>query len=207
MSMFRKPKKPMLRKVFNDDDEKMDIDQEKSSKDRDRDRSRRDRDKDRDRNRSDNRDTSRKVSSSTSTSSGSLGAAAVEKKKALLSFADDVDGKEKICENWVTGFMVFLFVAEEEGEVFQVKKSSHSKKVSRMLDKERRKKAKEKNHEKNKNGDRHEKDRAAEDELADEKRQKADNIQTEIRTDDFVVSFFCLSVKNPCRLVMFGLPF
>lgn len=94
MSMFRKPKKPMLRKVFNDDDEKMEIDQDKS-KDRDRDRSRRDREKDRDRNRNDNRDASKQkvVSSSTSASSSSLVVGGVEKKKALLSFADDVDGK------------------------------------------------------------------------------------------------------------------
>lgn len=58
-----------------------------------------------------------------------------------------------------------------------------------MLDKERRKKAKEeRNLEKNKNGDRQEKDRVDID-LTDEKPQKAANIQTEIRTDDFVVSF------------------
>ncbi|KAH8346901.1 hypothetical protein KR059_002008 [Drosophila kikkawai] len=43
------------------------------------------------------------------------------KPKALLSFADD----------------------EDDGEVFQVRKSSHSKKVMRMLDKERRKKKRE----------------------------------------------------------------
>ncbi|KAH8420794.1 hypothetical protein KR222_005393 [Zaprionus bogoriensis] len=44
-----------------------------------------------------------------------------QKPKALLSFADD----------------------EDDGEVFQVRKSSHSKKVMRMLDKERRKKKRE----------------------------------------------------------------
>ncbi|KAH8369131.1 hypothetical protein KR009_002447 [Drosophila setifemur] len=43
------------------------------------------------------------------------------KPKALLSFADD----------------------EDDGEVFQVRKSSHSKKVMRMMDKERRKKKRE----------------------------------------------------------------
>lgn len=32
------------------------------------------------------------------------------------------------------------FISDEEGEIFQVKKSSHSKKVMKMLDKERRKK-------------------------------------------------------------------
>ncbi|EDV91346.1 PAX3- and PAX7-binding protein 1 isoform X1 [Drosophila grimshawi] len=56
--------------------------------------------------------------------SGAPGAApgAVQhKSKALLSFADD----------------------EDDGEVFQVRKSSHSKKVMRMLDKERRKKKRE----------------------------------------------------------------
>ncbi|XP_068151990.1 PAX3- and PAX7-binding protein 1 isoform X1 [Drosophila tropicalis] len=44
-----------------------------------------------------------------------------DKPKALLSFADD----------------------EDDGDVFQVRKSSHSKKVMRMLDKERRKKKRE----------------------------------------------------------------
>lgn len=74
--------------------------------------------------------------------------------------------------------------------MFQVKKSNQSKKVSRMLDKERRKKAKEeRNQEKNRNGDRQEKDRN-EDDSTDGKTSKPDNIQTEIRTDDFVVSFY-----------------
>lgn len=36
--------------------------------------------------------------------------------------------------------MFYVVLTEEEGEVFQVKKSSHSKKVMRMMDKERRKK-------------------------------------------------------------------
>ncbi|TDG39651.1 hypothetical protein AWZ03_013924 [Drosophila navojoa] len=49
------------------------------------------------------------------------GVAVQQKPKALLSFADD----------------------EDDGEVFQVRKSSHSKKVMRMLDKERRKKKRE----------------------------------------------------------------
>lgn len=166
MSMFRKPKKPMLRKVFADDEEKMDIDEEKSSKDRDS--RHRDRDRDKDKHRNDRDKPKQKVSTSTSSSSTGVSSSVLEKKpKALLSFCDDVD--------------------DEEGEVFQVKKSSHSKKVSRMLDKERRKKAKEERHqEKNRNGDRQEKDRNEE----DDKPQKADNIQTEIRTDDFVVSFW-----------------
>lgn len=86
MSMFRKPKKPMLRKVFADDEEKMDIDVEKSSKDRHRDR-----DRDKDKHRSDRDKSKQKVSSSSSSTSSSAG---LEKKpKALLSFADDVDGK------------------------------------------------------------------------------------------------------------------
>uniref|UniRef100_T1H2Z7 Uncharacterized protein n=1 Tax=Megaselia scalaris TaxID=36166 RepID=T1H2Z7_MEGSC len=54
-----------------------------------------------------------------------------------------------------------------------------------MLDKERRKKAKEeRNQEKNKNGDRQERDKADD---VEEKPPKSDNIQTEIRTDDFVL--------------------
>ncbi|KAL5273599.1 PAXBP1 family protein [Megaselia abdita] len=158
MSMFRKPKKPMLRKVFADTDERMDTEEETNSRHRDRDK---------DRHRSDREKSKPKVVSSSSSSSTAVvssGSGLEKKHKALLSFDDD-----------------------EEGEVFQVKKSSHSKKVSRMLDKERRKKAKEeKNHERNRNGD-HRQDKDRMDDDPDGKSQKADNIQTEIRTDDFVL--------------------
>lgn len=59
--------------------------------------------------------------------------------KTLLSFGDE-DGK------WVANVSVHHLLIKlplsEEEEVFQVKKSSQSKKVMRQLDKERRKKAK-----------------------------------------------------------------
>lgn len=41
-------------------------------------------------------------------------------------------------------YINFLKFSTDEGEVFQVKKSSHSKKIMKLLDKERRKKEKEK---------------------------------------------------------------
>ncbi|XP_062122048.1 PAX3- and PAX7-binding protein 1 isoform X1 [Drosophila sulfurigaster albostrigata] len=62
-----------------------------------------------------------KKSNKPSEDNGVTTAQAHNKPKALLSFADD----------------------EDDGEVFQVRKSSHSKKVMRMLDKERRKKKRE----------------------------------------------------------------
>ncbi|XP_055909009.1 PAX3- and PAX7-binding protein 1 isoform X2 [Eupeodes corollae] len=115
------------------------------------------------------------------------------KTKSLLSFADD----------------------DEEDEIFQVRKSSHSKKVMRMMNKERRKKrAKE---EKNNDHEsvnyspqrEHENDKGTESSndvlttisngdkkclqttafvLSEvNKSKKSDNIETEIRTDDFVL--------------------
>ncbi|KMZ01934.1 PAX3- and PAX7-binding protein 1 isoform X1 [Drosophila simulans] len=113
------------------------------------------------------------------------------KPKALLSFADD----------------------EDDGEVFQVRKSSHSKKVMRMLDKERRKKKREERAENsglpggengstqhlessggpssgppnsNSNPANAGRYKSASDQS---KSKKSDNhmIQTEIRTDDFVL--------------------
>ncbi|XP_017042677.1 PAX3- and PAX7-binding protein 1 isoform X2 [Drosophila ficusphila] len=112
------------------------------------------------------------------------------KPKALLSFADD----------------------EDDGEVFQVRKSSHSKKVMRMLDKERRKKKREERAENSghlggENGSTQHLEtggpssgpgnsnsnpasagryKSASDQS---KSKKSDNhmIQTEIRTDDFVL--------------------
>ncbi|XP_030565677.1 PAX3- and PAX7-binding protein 1 isoform X1 [Drosophila novamexicana] len=108
------------------------------------------------------------------------------KPKALLSFADD----------------------EDDGEVFQVRKSSHSKKVMRMLDKERRKKKREERaehtglsgHPGYENGStiQHLESSSATASGAgpanlssrvQSKSKKCDNdmIQTEIRTDDFVL--------------------
>ncbi|EDV41782.2 uncharacterized protein Dana_GF17646 [Drosophila ananassae] len=108
------------------------------------------------------------------------------KPKALLSFADD----------------------EDDGEVFQVRKSSHSKKVMRMMDKERRKKKREERAENSgqaggENGSTQHlesssgyanphsdvgigRSKGASDQS---KSKKSDNhmIQTEIRTDDFVL--------------------
>lgn len=86
-------------------------------------------------------------------------------------------------------FFLNFFYFPEDGETFQVKKSSHSKKVMKMLDKERKKKKyrtegfseEEKqitesinidsNNKINKKG----------------KNDNSNSIQTEIRTDDFVV--------------------
>lgn len=102
MSMFRKPKKPMLRKVFADEDERMDTDEERPSSSRDRHRE----DRHRDKHRNDREKSKPKSSSSSSTQVTISG---VEKKpKALLSFVDD--GKWKNRHNWVTEFMVFVLV-------------------------------------------------------------------------------------------------
>ncbi|XP_065355283.1 PAX3- and PAX7-binding protein 1 isoform X1 [Calliphora vicina] len=67
------------------------------------------------------KDSKSKASTSKKEVVGGGGVGDVGKTKALLSFADE----------------------EEDAEVFQVRKSSHSKKVMRMLDKERRRKKKE----------------------------------------------------------------
>ncbi|ALC46916.1 CG1965 [Drosophila busckii] len=113
---------------------------------------------------------------------------AQHKPKALLSFADD----------------------EDDGEIFQVRKSSHSKKVMRLLDKERRKKKREERGEMYGNNggydngstqhlesstasassSRYKSASSASDNASvQSKSKKCDNdmIQTEIRTDDFVL--------------------
>ncbi|BFF89618.1 PAX3- and PAX7-binding protein 1 [Drosophila madeirensis] len=105
------------------------------------------------------------------------------KPKALLSFADD----------------------EDDGEVFQVRKSSNSKKIMRLMDKERRKKKREERteHGSTENGStQHLESSSAtgasgatnssryKNASSDQsKSKKSDNhmIQTEIRTDDFVL--------------------
>lgn len=113
--------------------------------------------------------------------------------------------------------MILIFIhAEDDGEVFQVRKSSHSKKVMRMLDKERRKKKREERaehtglsgHPGYENGStiQHLESSSATASGAgpanlssrvQSKSKKCDNdmIQTEIRTDDFVV-----------RLLLFNFP-
>lgn len=112
-------------------------------------------------------------------------------------------------------FLFFFCFAEDEGEVFQVKKTSQSKKVMKMLDKERRKKKKNESHGgnyQNKNG--HDVDftneidaNADSDSLINKKKPKDANTDssthTEIRTDDFVVRIllynFVLYISN-CNL-------
>lgn len=101
-------------------------------------------------------------------------------------------------------FFFFPIYLEEGGEIFQVKKSSHSKKVMKMMDKERRKK---KTSSKDGYSDQHysmsspppppsfsssssSTNLQSVDHLNSKKRNNLDNsnsIQTEIRTDDFVV--------------------
>lgn len=119
---------------------------------------------------------------------------------------------------------VYLIFPDDDGEVFQVRKSSHSKKVMRMMDKERRRKKKEErsaesgsghhsqtydnsslntstNRENGSrlNNDSHNLGSSASQTASSssehiKKSNKSDSIQTEIRTDDFVVrlllSFF-----------------
>lgn len=110
-----------------------------------------------------------------------------------------------------------LAKAEDDGEIFQVRKSSHSKKVMRMMDKERRKKKREERAElsgqnwahqagyqngsttqhldsssanaSGANSSRSYKSSASDSPNVQSKSKKCDNdmIQTEIRTDDFVV--------------------
>uniref|UniRef100_A0A1A9W1K5 GCF C-terminal domain-containing protein n=1 Tax=Glossina brevipalpis TaxID=37001 RepID=A0A1A9W1K5_9MUSC len=109
--------------------------------------------------------------------------------KSLLSFADE----------------------EEDGEVFQVRKSAHSKKVMRMLDKERRRKKKEErdtstnviatdgytessyNRDTRENGSRLSNTHSLGSTTTstgvstEHRKSNKDKIQTEIRTDDFVL--------------------
>lgn len=88
--------------------------------------------------------------------------------------------------------LFLISFVEEEGDVFQVKKSSHSKKVMKMLDRERRKKKKElesgQKTDKSSNGTRnlsHSWVNPETDTII--KNEKSNKIQTEIRTDEFVV--------------------
>lgn len=126
-------------------------------------------------------------------------------------------------------------LTEDDGEVFQVRKSSHSKKVMRMLDKERRKKKREERvdhtghsgHIGFENGStpQHLESSSAiasgagtaissrfksssianDNESVQSKSKKCDNdmIQTEIRTDDFVVRLllFNFSTKNNIQFI------
>lgn len=114
MSLFRKPKKTIQRRVFtekdDDDEEEMEVEEQSLTVDK---------------------------------SNSKKGSKTKPKKQALLSFE-----------------------TEEEGEVFQVKKSSHSKKLMRMYDRERQQKKKE---------------------VKVEKEEQKPKVKTEIVTDDLVV--------------------
>ncbi len=104
-----------------------------------------------------------------------------------------------IIDNVSWPFFPKQFLITEEGEIFQVKKSSHSKKVMKMMDKERKKK-------KSSHKDSHSTSNAYNDNQSDSNQQSvrsvaidsensgkrnnsnnSNSIQTEIRTDDFVV--------------------
>ncbi|CAD7093535.1 unnamed protein product [Hermetia illucens] len=97
-----------------------------------------------------------------------------EKKKDKKSKYDDTKTKSSL--------LSFADDEEEDGEVFQVKKSSQSKKMMRMLDKERRKKKSKE--EKQFNGDNTQSNNES---SALAQNNNCDSIQTEIRTDDFVL--------------------
>lgn len=92
MSLFRKPKKPIQRRVFT---EKDDDDEEDS---------------------------------------------AIEANETPSSNTENTENKKKSSKSKAKTQTLLSFETEEEGEVFQVKKSSHSKKIMRMFEKERQKK-------------------------------------------------------------------
>lgn len=98
----------------------------------------------------------------------------IKSKSSLLSFADD----------------------EEDGEIFQVKKSSHSKKVMRMLDKERRRKKS-----KDEKMDFDDAVNGSESSIQTQNNNNTDSIQTEIRTDDFVL---VVKKSEPDNLILNG---
>lgn len=76
---------------------------------------------------------------------------------------------------------MYVFIADE-GEVFQVKKSSYSKKIMRLLDKERRKKKEEKVE-------------------TEEVKPKAEEKRTEIITGDLVVCVNYVQTRSVFRVV------
>ena len=99
MSMFRKPKKPMLRKVFAEDEEKMELDESSASKSRDKDY----RDREKEKSRKYEREKSSRKEEKDKSSGGD------KKPKALLSFADDFGKKNRIFINWVTESRLSIF--------------------------------------------------------------------------------------------------
>ncbi|KAJ6635023.1 PAX3- and PAX7-binding protein 1 [Pseudolycoriella hygida] len=164
MSLFKKPKKTIQRRVFSCGDEHGDEDEMQADHS----------DKHKERDRKSDRKTKDNGKS--------------HKKTSLLSFDD-----------------------EEEGEVFQVKKSSHSKKVMKMMDKERKKKkSKDSNTTSNSYNEHHSDFKqsvrsAAIDSDNSGTRTNSNNsnsVQTEIRTDDG----FVLVVKKsePSKVILNG---
>lgn len=119
MSLFRKPKKPIQRRVFTEKDD--DEDEESN-------------------------ENSETPSSNTETT--------------------DITTKKKLSKSKAKTQTLLSFETEEEGEVFQIKKSSHSKKIMRMFEKERQKRKESKTTEKN---------------------EVKPNTKTEIVTDDLVL--------------------
>lgn len=108
---------------------------------------------------------------------------------------------------------VIKFCVSEEGEMFQVKKSSHSKKVMKMMDKERKKKKYKDSNSTSNAYNEHQSDSnqsvrsAAIDTDNSGKRNNSHNsnsIQTEIRTDDFVVRLL-LSISMFYAKLLFSL--
>lgn len=116
MSLFRKPKKPIQRRVFTEKDD----DEEDES---------------------------------------------VEIHEAPSSNREPPEVKKKPSKSKAKTQTLLSFETEEEGEVFQVKKSSHSKKIMRMFEKERQKKKESK----------------------PEKSEVKSSSKTEIVTDDLVL--------------------
>lgn len=84
---------------------------------------------------------------------------------------------------WNTCTNDISFVVDE-GEVFQVRKSSHSKKIMKLLDKERRKKKEEKSE-------------------GEQVKSKTEDKRTEIVTGDLVVcvNYLHFSLCFPCEYI------
>lgn len=143
------------------------------------------------------------------------------KKSSLLSFDDEGNFQEShFNRNNSNRFILILVKSPDEGETFQVKKSSHSKKVMKMMDRERRKKkssghspTRQPSSEYSPGGHRHlpspppppsfystSTTSSAVDQNSVKRILPPDNsnsIQTEIRTDDFVVRLL-LSIFLHC---------
>ncbi|XP_050071092.1 uncharacterized protein LOC126559033 isoform X1 [Anopheles maculipalpis] len=209
MSLFRKPKKPIQRRVFSGYDDEDEENHNAASKDTAPHG-----------NSSDNGgDNSRPIPMDTDPAPEGPAVASEHRKRKEHRAESSTKGSLKAIPN--TKPSLLSFDDEEEGEVFQVKKSSHSKKVMKTLDKERRRKR----HMEKSNGtstsqqagygaDQGKPTNAprkqqqqhvssspptvtgscgndSNDKIKREKcENSSSNIQTEIRTDDFVVSWW-----------------